>query len=138
MLAAQPWTRAQLEPLVLANLIFVLGVALHTSDHLRQVRGLAAVPPAVLAGGTLILVLTVTTLVLTLRRHPSAAMVATVVGFTAAIGVTASHLLRTWSFLSDSYPELGLDAYSWAAAVAEILAGAILGVVAFRSRAAAD
>jgi len=134
MAAARLGIREQAEPLLVANIAFVAAVALHTSDHLRQTRGVGAVPPAVLAGGTLIVIMAVTTLVLTLRRHRAAALAATVVGFATAIGVTASHVLPTWSILSDSYLELALDGYSWAAALAEILAGAVLGFVALRSR----
>jgi hypothetical protein len=134
MAAARLGIRDQVEPLLVANIAFVAAVALHTSDHLRQARGVGAVPPAVLAGGTLIVIMAVTTLVLTLRRHRAAALAATVVGFATAIGVTASHVLPTWSILSDSYLELALDGYSWAAALTEILAGAVLGFVALRSR----
>jgi hypothetical protein len=60
-------------------------------------------------------------------RHRAAPLVAMVVGFTAAVGVSASHLLPHWSSLSDSLPDGNVDAWSWIAVLLEIVGAIALG-----------
>jgi hypothetical protein len=122
-------------PLTLANVAFVAAVALHAADHVRQGRALA---PAVLAGGTALIVLAIASLALTLRGHRSAPLAATLVGLIAAVGVTSSHLAPYWGPLSDPYADQSLDRWSWAAVLAEIataLLFAAAGAATLRGRA---
>src|SRR3954447_17800138 len=116
-------------PLVQASAIFAHGVALHTTDHLRQTRGIGALAPEVMIGGTLVVVAAVVTLVMALRGHERAPLVATVFGFATAIGVTASHIAPYLGPLSDPYTALNLDAYSWAVMLFEVGAALGLGIV---------
>src|SRR5437764_15063061 len=67
-----------------------------------------------------------------LRRHPRAPAYAAVVGFSGAVGIAASHLAPHWSSLSDPYPDLSVDALSWAVMLVEIAAALVLGIVALR------
>ena len=119
----------RLDPLSLAASAFVAANLLHTLDHLRQGEDLAT---EVLAGGTVLSILAVLTLVLALRRHPRAALWAAVVGTWGALGVIASHMAPHWSALSDSYFEIHADALSWVVMLAEVVAAAYLGLVGFR------
>jgi hypothetical protein len=118
------------DSLTVAAAAFVAANALHTLDHLRQ--GTRDLATEVLAGGTVLSVLAVLTLVLALRHHPRAALWAAVVGTWSALGVLASHVAPHWSALSDSYFEINADALSWVVMLAEVLAAACLGLVAFR------
>ena len=87
----------RLDTLSLAAAAFVAANLLHTLDHLRQ--GTGDLATEVLAGGTVISILAVLTLVLALRRHPRAALWAAVVGTWSALGVIASHMAPHWSAL---------------------------------------
>ena len=103
---------------------------LHSLDHLRQ--GTGDLATEVLAGGTVLSILAVLTLVLALRHHPRAPLWAAVVGTWSALGVIASHVAPHWSALSDSYLEIHADALSWVVMLAEVLAAAYLGFAGFR------
>jgi hypothetical protein len=120
--------RRRLDSLTVANLAFVLAMALHGIDHTRQARGVDALTREVLWGGAVLAVVAVGTLALTLRRSPLAPLVATVVGFWTAIAVSASHLAPHRSAFSDPYRGLGLGWYSWAVVLAEIVSALLLGV----------
>jgi hypothetical protein len=120
----------RLDTLTLAATAFVAANLLHTLDHLRQ--GTDDLTTEILAGGTVLSILAVLTLVLALRRHPRAALWAAVVGTWSALGVIASHIAPHWSAFSDSYFEIDADALSWAVMLAEVLAAAYLGLVGFR------
>ena len=98
-------------------------------DTLSLAGGVAT---EVLAGGTVISILAVLTLVLALRCHRRAALWAAVVGTWSALGVIASHTAPHWSALSDSYFEIHADALSWVVMLAEVAAAAYLGLVGFR------
>jgi hypothetical protein len=119
------------DTLTLAATAFVAANLLHTLDHLRQ--GTDDLATEILAGGTVVSILAVLTLVLALRRHPRAALWAAVVGTWSALGVIASHIAPHWSAFSDSYFEIDADALSWAVMLAEVLAAAYLGLVGFRA-----
>ena len=101
----------RLDTLSLAAAAFVAANVLHSLDHLRQ--GTGDLATEVLAGGTVLSVLAVLTLVLALRRHPRAPLWAAVVGTWSALGVIASHVAPHWSAFSDSYFEIHADALSW-------------------------
>jgi hypothetical protein len=121
----------RLDTLSLAAAAFVAANLLHTLDHLRQ--GTGGLATEIMAGGTVLSILAVLTLVLALRRHPRAALWAAVVGTWSALGVIASHIAPHWSAFSDSYFEIDADALSWAVMLAEVLAAAYLGLVGFRA-----
>jgi hypothetical protein len=108
-------------------------MVLHALDHVFQGRGLSALSPEVLGGGILLLVLAVATFPLTLRAHPQATVVAAALGWSIALGVSASHLLPYWSAFSDPYVDLSLGAYSWSVMLAEVIAAAVFGSIAVRS-----
>ena len=120
----------RLDALSLAATAFVAANVLHSLDHLRQ--GTGDLATEVLAGGTVLSILAVLTLVLALRHHPRAPLWAAVVGTWSALGVIASHIAPHWSALSDSYVEIHADALSWVVMLAEVLAAAYLGFAGFR------
>jgi hypothetical protein len=105
-----------------AAAIYAAGLTFHTVDHLR--RGVDVISREVFWGGMVLTTVSVIAIALVVTRHHRAPLVAAVVGFTAAIGVSAAHLLPHWSSLSDSLPDGNVDALSWAAVLVEI-AGAI-------------
>ena len=120
----------RLDSLSLAAIAFVAANVLHSLDHLRQ--GTGALATEVLAGGTVLSILAILTLVLALRHHPRAPLWAAVVGTWSALGVIASHIAPHWSALSDSYFEIHADALSWVVMLAEVFAAAYLGFAGFR------
>jgi hypothetical protein len=118
------------DSLTVAAAAFVAANALHTLDHLRQ--GTGDLATEVLAGGTVLSILAVLTLVLALSHHPRAPLWAAVVGTWSALGVLASHVAPHWSAFSDSYFEIDADAASWIVMLAEVAAAAWLGFVGVR------
>lgn len=118
------------DALVATSLLFVAANIAHTLDHFRQ--GTGRLSGYVMTGGTIISVLAAVTLYLAITRHQRAALVATLVGFVSAIGISASHLAPHWSVFSDSYPDLGVDAAAWAIVSVEIAAGFVLGIAGLR------
>jgi hypothetical protein len=111
-----------------AALLFAAGLALHTADHLR--RGTGVLTPEVLWGGMVVTVAGVIAITAVLTRHRLAPTVAAAVGFSTAIGVSASHLLPHWSSFSDAFPGSAADALSWAAVSIEIASAIMLGAAA--------
>jgi hypothetical protein len=87
--------------------------------------------PEVLWAGTLSTIAGVVTLRLVFTRHRLAPLVATLVGFQTALGVTAVHLLPHWSSFSDALPRgrgAGVTAFSWIVVNIEIVGALLLGV----------
>jgi hypothetical protein len=113
-----------------ASIAFVAANLAHTLDHLRQ--GTAGLSTEILAGGTVLSLLAIATLVFVLRGDRRAPLIATVVGLWSALGVIASHIAPHWSAFSDSYPEIGADALSWIVMLAEVAAAAALGLAGLR------
>jgi hypothetical protein len=118
------------DSLTIAAAAFVAANLIHTADHFRQ--GTGDLTWEILAGGSTLTVLAFVVLALALARHPRAALFAAVVGVSGAIGISAAHLPPHWSALSDSYPDIGADALSWAVVLLEIAAAAALGAVGLR------
>jgi hypothetical protein len=116
--------------LIWASVAFVAANLLHTLDHLRQ--GIGGLTTEVLAGGTVITVAAIATLYLAVRDDPRAPLAAAVVGLWTAFGVAASHIAPHWSAFSDPYPDIQVDALSWAVMLAEIGAAVGLGLVGIR------
>jgi hypothetical protein len=125
--------RESRDSLALAAVAFVVANLLHTADHFRQ--GLGGLTSAILVAGTTLTVLAIVVMVMALRGHPRAPAFCAVVGLSGAVGVAASHLAPHWSTLSDPYPDLSVDALSWAVMLAEIAAALVLAVVALRQLA---
>ena len=119
--------RARLDALAVANVAFVAAIALHGADHVRQ--GTGRLTGEVLWGGAALALLGFATLPFTLRRHPRAPLIAAVVGLFTALAVSASHLAPHWSAFSDPYGDLSVDAFSWAAVLAEIAAALVFGAL---------
>src|SRR4051794_33380731 len=114
--------------LVIAAIAYLAANLLHGADHIRQ--ELAGVNVAIAAGGAVLTAAGVAAVVIALRHDPRMPLVATVVGFSAAILVAASHIAPHWSVLSDSYvDDISPDAVSWVVVLLEIGAAAFLGAV---------
>jgi hypothetical protein len=110
----------------LAATVFASGLVFHTIDHFR--RGVDQVTRHVLFAGNVLTLVSIVTIALIVTRHRLAPVVAMVVGFTAAVGVSAAHLLPTWSAFSDSLAEHHVDGMSWAAVLIEIVGALLLGL----------
>jgi hypothetical protein len=124
------------DALTVATVAFVATNLLHGADHIRQ--GTGRLTTEVLVGGTVVTIAAFVTLAVVWRRHPRAPVFAAVVGLYTAAGVAASHLAPHWSAFSDPYPDLHLDALSWAVMLAEIVAGLALGAVGLLRRRSAN
>ena len=118
----------QWELLTTAAGVFLVANLVHGADHVRQ--DFAGFTWAVMLGGALLTFQAVVVFVYARRRHPHTAMLATVVGFSAAVLVAAAHIAPHWSVLSDSYTnQISADALSWGVMLAEVVAGVALGWV---------
>ena len=115
-----------------AAAVFVAGNLLHTADHLRQ--GTGRLTTEVFAGGTVISLGAFLVLYLALRGDPRARVGGMIVGGFAAVGVAAAHLLPHWSAFSDSYPDIGADAFSYIIVLIEIATALYLALTAYRTR----
>jgi hypothetical protein len=112
-----------------AALLYALGLALHTADHLR--RGLDVVTPEVQWAGNLSTAVGISAVVLVLMGHRWGPMVAVITGIPVAIGVAAVHLLPEWSAFSDAFPgaqHSGVTALSYTVVLIEILGALAIGV----------
>jgi hypothetical protein len=119
-------TRTPRDWLAVSATVLLVANLLHGADHLRQ--HLAGVDVAVFVGGSMLTAAAV--VVFRLRHHSDAPLLATAVGFTAAVLVAASHIAPHWSTLSDSYiSDIHADVLSWAIMLLEVAAGFLLGVV---------
>lgn len=121
-----------------AALVYTAGFLAHNGDHVR--RGLDVLTPEVFWAGTVSGMVAVAAITLALVGHRLAPLVAVAHGFSQALGVAAVHLLPRWGALSDSLPDGGVDALSWAAVLVEIagaLAFGAAGAYAFHRAGAA-
>jgi hypothetical protein len=100
--------------LYLAGVLFAVGSAIHTFDHLR--RGQGSVTESLYWTGNLALVLQVVVITLVLTRHRLAPLAAAAAGFPLALGFFAAHWLPHWSALSD--PLWEIDSWAWFSAFA--------------------
>ena len=121
-------TRIRNDWLAIAAIAYLAANLLHGADHVRQ--ELAGVNVAIAAGGAVLTAAGVAAVIVALRHDPRTPLVATAVGFAAAILVAASHIAPHWSVLSDSYvDDVHVDALSWAVVALEIAAALFLGAV---------
>ena len=110
-------------------LLYALGLALHTADHLR--RGLDVVTPQVLWVGNISTALGITVAVLVILGHRHGPLLAATTGIPVALGVAAVHLLPKWSALSDPFVgarNTGVTALSWTVVLVEIVGAVAMGV----------
>ena len=121
----------RLQTLQGAALLFIGTWIIHTADHAR--RGLTATTEAVVWVGTAVGLLAAVSVTLIFVRHPTAPAIAAAVFPAIALGVTATHLFPGWGVLSDPLL-IGSTTDNWSivAATGEIVAAAILGVLAVR------
>ncbi|MDX1880187.1 hypothetical protein SBE55_20510 [Mycolicibacterium sp. 141076] len=108
-----------------------VALLLHGADHMR--RGMNVVPPAVMVGGTLQLILAAVTITLVFKRNRWAPLAAVGIGYAGAVGFAAAHLLPKWGFFSDSFinapPWARVTAFSWVTAILEIAANLVFGTI---------
>jgi hypothetical protein len=115
--------------LLVASAALLAAVAGHGADHALQERGVWVLTTEVLLGGAVNAGLALIAFALALRDHPRAPAVAAAVGAYLVVGVSAAHFAPHWSAFSDPYADLDLGFVSWAAAVAEVGAAAMLAIV---------
>ena len=114
-----------------AALVYLLGLALHTADHLR--RGIDAVTNHVFWAGNVSTALGLAAVGLIVTRHRLAPTAAVAFGFPIAIGVAAVHLLPEWSTaLSDSFIDQSMSWMSWTVVAIEIAGALATGIVGLR------
>jgi hypothetical protein len=122
--------------LVAAGVLFAVGSAVHTVDHLR--RGQGSVTDELYWAGNLALVMQVAVVTLVLTRHRLAPLAAAAAGFPLALGFLTAHWLPEWSALSDPLWDIdSWPALSYAASTLEIagaLAVAVAGLAVVRER----
>jgi hypothetical protein len=118
--------------LALAAIAFLAANLLHVADHGRQ--HLAGLNAVVLLLGTLVTASAVAVFIAVRRGSPYAPLLAAVVGFQAAIGVSASHIAPEWSVISASYSDdIHPDTLAWAVMLSEVVAGFLLGIAGLYS-----
>ncbi len=111
-------------------LLYMLGLALHTADHLR--RGIDILTPQVQWAGYLSTAVGITAVALVLVGHRLAPVVAALTGIPVAVGVAAVHLLPKWSAFSDAFPSAhhtGVTGLSWTVVLIEIAGALAMGTV---------
>jgi hypothetical protein len=117
----------RLDSLKIAAMAFLAANLAHTGDHVRQ--RMAGVNGPILVAGSILTLTAVAVAVVALRNDRRGPLVASVVGFSAAVAVAASHLAPHWGLFSDSYvDDIHPDAVSWAVMLMEVAAGTALGL----------
>jgi hypothetical protein len=66
-------------------------------------------------------------------HHSWAPAASFTVGFGTAIGFVAVHLIPRWGAFSDPYPDLPVDALSWASVGVSIAVGLAVGLAGLRA-----
>jgi hypothetical protein len=129
-------TRIRDDWLAIAAVAYLAANLLHGADHIRQ--ELAGLNVAIATGGAMLTAAGVAAVIVALRDDPRTPLVATFVGFAAAILVAASHIAPHWGVLSDSYvDDVHPDAVSWAVVLLEIGTACFLGAVGLHRTVAA-
>jgi hypothetical protein len=125
--------------LTYAAVFYAVGFLVHNADHLR--RGFSVETTQVLVLGSAAGLMQLVAIGAVLARHRLAPVMAVVLGFADAVGISAVHLLPHWSSFSDAFPGAhgsGVTSLSWAAALIEVagaLAFGIAGAQVLRSQA---
>jgi len=109
-----------------AAIFFAVAAVLHNGDHFR--RGLDTVTAELQVVGWAGMAISALAIVLVLRGHRTAPLIAISAGFPLAIGFAAAHWLPEWSALSDPFVDGGASWFSIVASILEIIGAAWLGV----------
>ena len=124
--------------LLLSSAIYVLGLVLHTVDHVR--RGVSVVTGPVLGAGAVSTIAGIVIVWLIVAHYRNAPMLAAVFGLTTAIGVLIVHVPPKWGWFSDPFigsRATGVTAFSWSVVLLEVvglLAMGISGIAVLRER----
>lgn len=111
--------------------VFIISWFIHTADHVR--RGTVSTSDGVLWGGTAAAILATIALTLVFTNNEFAPFAVTAVFLSLAIGVSATHLLPGWGYLSEPLLiDSATDNWATAAAIGEILASLWLGLLGLR------
>jgi hypothetical protein len=110
-----------------ANLVLVALLLVHVLDH--ELRQTASVPDAAGAAGLAGFAAALLALGLTAARSRLAAPATALVGFATAAGFLAVHVLPDWGPFSQPYPDIDVDAASWAAMLVPAAAAAAAGAI---------
>jgi len=111
--------------------IYVIGLVLHTADHIR--RGTGVISPEVFWLGIVSTAAGLATVALIAARHRLAPLAASLLGIPVAVGVAAVHLPPYWGVLSDPFTgsrTAGITPFSWFVVLVEIAGAALLGAAA--------
>jgi hypothetical protein len=106
----------------IATLVYGVGLALHSADHLR--RGRDVLTPEVASVGAITTIVGALAVVLVLTRHPRAPVIAVTTGFPIALLVVAGHLVPSSGAFSDPFPGAagtGVTSFSWITAILEVV-----------------
>lgn len=114
-----------------AAIFFAVAALLHNGDHFR--RGLDSVTAELQVAGWAGMAVSAVAIVVILRGHRTAPLVAVSAGFPLALGFAAAHWLPQWSALSDPFVSGGASGFSMVASVLEIVGAAWLGVAGWRA-----
>jgi len=121
-----------------SSAVYVLGLVLHTADHVR--RGLGVLTGLVAGAGAISTIAGLFIVVMILVENRHAPLVAAVFGATTAIGVAIVHFPPRWGAFSDPFTGssgTGVTRFSWAVVILEIiglLAISISGLAVLRER----
>ncbi|NOP99868.1 hypothetical protein [Mycolicibacterium fortuitum] len=116
--------------------MFLLGWGLHVIDHL--LRGMAASPMFVMAGGMIQGVIVIVAITIALRAQSRAPDLAILTGAGSAFVFTYAHLLPNfWPNFQDSYltgPRINVTWFSWVTALSEIGTGLLFAYAGLRAK----
>jgi len=129
--AGAPARRWRDSALVVANLVLLATVLLHSIDHaVIQERGVGALSFEVMLGGISIVAAAALSLAATLRGDRRAPLIALLVGPWVAAGVIIGHFIPYWGEFSDPYKDAGVEAVSYVLAAATAAAGVAVAAAA--------
>lgn len=123
---AGAWGRQRDAGLRRAAVFFAVAAVLHNGDHFR--RGLDSVTAELQVAGWAGMALSALAIVVVLRGHRTAPLLAMSAGFPLAIGFAAAHWLPRWSALSDPFVNGGAGWFSIVASILEIVGATWFGV----------
>lgn len=117
-----------------AAVLYAVGTALHTADHLRRGSDVLTTTSRILGASLTIAAFISVGFVLT--KHRLAPLVIVAVAFPHAFWITAGHLLPRWNSFSDAFPSAplanGVTGISWATALLELAGAVAIGLVGAR------
>ena len=129
--APSPWfaDRRAAQLLSYAAAFYAVAWAIHTGDHVRRGVGVLTVEVSTL--GSIVAIAQLLVVAAVFLRWRWAALAAALIGLPDAVGIAAVHLLPHWSAFSDAFPgaqRTGVTAFSWFAAVLEVVGALLFGM----------